>query len=134
MSRGRLLLRVLRYAKPYRPHIAGMLIAIVLTTSLGLINPLIFRQIIDVALPAKDIGMLNVLALAMLVLPITVAGVRIIQRKLNVTIAEGVIYDLRISLYRHLQQMSLRFFTNTKTGELMSRLNNDVIGRAECRQ
>ena len=125
---GRLLLRVLRYAKPYRRHIVGMLIAIVLTTSLGLINPLIFRQIIDVALPAKDIGMLNILALAMLVLPLTVAGVRIVQRQLNVTIAEGVIYDLRISLYRHLQQMSLRFFTNTKTGELMSRLNNDVIG------
>ncbi|MCY3798338.1 MAG: ABC transporter ATP-binding protein [Chloroflexi bacterium] len=125
---GRLLLRVLRYAKPYRLHIVGMLIAIVLTTSLGLINPLIFRQIIDVALPAKDIGMLNVLALAMLVLPIAVSGVRIVQRKLNVTIAEGVIYDLRVSLYRHLQQMSLRFFTNTKTGELMSRLNNDVIG------
>ncbi|MYE27791.1 MAG: ABC transporter ATP-binding protein [Chloroflexi bacterium] len=125
---GRLLLRVLRYAKPYRLNIVGMLIAIVLTTSLGLINPLIFRQIIDVALPAKDIGMLNVLALAMLVLPIAVSCVRIVQRKLNVTIAEGVIYDLRVSLYRHLQQMSLRFFTNTKTGELMSRLNNDVIG------
>ncbi len=125
---GRLLLRVLRYAKPYRLHIVGMLIAIVLTTSLGLINPLIFRQIIDVALPAKDIGMLNALAFAMLALPLTVAVVRIVQRKLNVTIGEGVIYDLRVSLYRHLQQMSLRFFTNTKTGELMSRLNNDVIG------
>ncbi len=123
-----LLLRVLRYARPYRPHIAGMLVAIVLTTSLGLINPLIFRQIIDVALPAKDIGMLNILALSMLALPLTVAAVRIVQRKLNVTIAEGVIYDLRVSLYRHLQRMSLRFFTNTKTGELMSRLNNDVIG------
>ncbi|MCY4063331.1 MAG: ABC transporter transmembrane domain-containing protein [Chloroflexi bacterium] len=125
---GRLLLRVLRYAKPYRLQIVGMLVAIVVTTSLGLINPLIFRQIIDVALPAKDIAMLNALAFAMLVLPLTVAVVRILQRKLNVTIAEGVIYDLRISLYRHLQQMSLRFFTNTKTGELMSRLNNDVIG------
>ena len=125
---GRLLLRVLRYAKPYRPHIAGMSIAIVLTTSLGLINPLIFREIIDVALPAKDIGRLNVLAFAMLALPAAVSVIRIVQRKLNVTIAEGVIYDLRIALYRHLQQMSLRFFTNTKTGELMSRLNNDVIG------
>lgn len=125
---GRLLLRVLRYARPYRLHIVGMLVAIVLTTSLGLINPLIFRQIIDVALPAKDIGMLNALAFAMLVLPLTVAIIRIVQRKLNVTIAEGVIYDLRVSLYRHLQRMSLRFFTNTKTGELMSRLNNDVIG------
>ena len=61
-------------------------------------------------------------------IPIISGGIRIWQRKLNVAIGEGVIYDLRVSLYQHLQQMSLRFFTNTKTGELMSRLNNDVVG------
>ena len=124
----RLLFRVLKYARPYRPQIAGMLITILLTTGLGLVNPLIFRQIIDDALPNKDIGMLNLLALAMVMIPLISGGVRIIQRKYNVAIGEGVIFDLRIALYRHLQQMSLRFFTNTKTGELMSRLNNDVVG------
>ena len=61
-------------------------------------------------------------------IPIVSGGIRIVQRKLNVSIGEGVIYDLRVSLYHHLQRMSLRFFTNTKTGELMSRLNNDVVG------
>ena len=61
-------------------------------------------------------------------IPVLSGGIRIIQRKLNVSIGEGVIYDLRVALYHHLQQMSLRFFTNTRTGELMSRLNNDVVG------
>ena len=124
----RLLLRVLAYAKPYRRQIAGMLATIILTTGLGLLSPLIFREIIDQALPQKDIAKLNLLALGLVVIPIISGGIRIWQRKLNVAIGEGVIYDLRVSLYHHLQQMSLRFFTNTKTGELMSRLNNDVVG------
>ncbi|MBN2303220.1 MAG: ABC transporter ATP-binding protein, partial [Anaerolineae bacterium] len=61
-------------------------------------------------------------------IPIIVGGVRVLQRALNAAIGEGVIYDLRVALYGHLQRMSLRFFTHTKTGELISRLNNDVIG------
>jgi len=123
-----LLLRVLRYADPYRKQIAGMLVTILITTFLGLLNPLIFREIIDSALANKDISQLNMLALGLVLIPIVSGGVRIIQRKLNSAIGEGVIYDLRVSLYHHLQRMSLRFFTNTKTGELMSRLNNDVVG------
>jgi len=124
----RLLFRVLKYAKPYWLHIAGMLITITAGALLGLISPLIFREIIDVALPEKDILKLNALALGLVAIPLIRSGIRIVQRKLNVTIGEGVIYDLRVALYRHLQQMSLRFFTNTRTGELMSRLNNDVVG------
>ena len=124
----RLLLRVLAYARPYRLQIAGMLAAILLTTGLGLLSPLIFREIIDSALPEKDIGKLNLLVLCLLAIPLVSGGIRVIQRKLNVAVGEGVIYDLRVSLYHHLQKMSLRFFTNTKSGELMSRLNNDVVG------
>lgn len=124
----RLLLRVLHYARPYRRQIVGMLATILLTTGLGLINPLIFRQIIDVALPERDIGRLNLLAFGMVLIPLISGVLNIVQSKLNVAIGEGVIYDLRVALYHHLQQMSLRFFTNTKTGELMSRLNNDVVG------
>ena len=124
----RLLLRVLAYAGPYRGQIAGMLATILLTTGLGLLNPLIFREIIDGALAEKDIERLHILALGLVAIPVISGGVRIVQRKLNVSIGEGVIYDLRVALYHHLQQMSLRFFTNTKTGELMSRLNNDVVG------
>ncbi len=124
----RLLLRVLAYAQPYRLHILGMLGTILLTTFLGLLNPLIFREIIDSALANKDLDHLHLLALGLVMIPLISGGIRIIQRKLNVSIGEGVIYDLRVSLYHHLQQMSLRFFTNTRTGELMSRLNNDVVG------
>ena len=127
VSRG-LLLRVLAYARPYHLQIAGMLVTILLTTFLGLLNPLIFREIIDTALANKDMAQLNLLALGLVLIPIASGGIRIIQRKLNAAIGEGVIYDLRAALYHHLQQMSLRFFTNTKTGELMSRLNNDVVG------
>ncbi len=54
--------------------------------------------------------------------------INVIQRRLNATVGEGVIYDLRSALFARLQRMSLRFFTNTKVGELMSRLNNDVVG------
>ncbi|MCY4147537.1 MAG: ABC transporter ATP-binding protein [Chloroflexi bacterium] len=123
-----LLLRVLAYAGPYRRQIASMLATILLTTGLGLLNPLIFREIIDGALAEKDINRLHILALGLVVIPVVSGGVRIVQRRLNVSIGEGVIYDLRVALYHHLQQMSLHFFTNTKTGELMSRLNNDVVG------
>lgn len=123
-----LLLRVMAYARPYRLQIAGMLGTILLTTFLGLLNPLIFREIIDNALANKDLAALNLLVLGLVSISLLSGGIRIIQRKLNVSIGEGVIYDLRVSLYHHLQQMSLRFFTNTKTGELMSRLNNDVVG------
>ena len=109
-----LLLRVLAYARPYRLHIIGMLGTILITTFLGLLNPLIFREIIDGALVKKDLSRLHILALAMVMIPIVSGGVRIVQRKLNVSIGEGVIYDLRVALYHHLQQMSLRFFTNTR--------------------
>src|SRR6185436_15744161 len=61
-------------------------------------------------------------------IPLLEGGINVIQRRLNSAVGEGVIYDLRSTLFARLQRMSLRFFTNTKTGELMSRLNNDVVG------
>jgi ATP-binding cassette subfamily B protein len=70
----------------------------------------------------------NWLALGMIAIPILNGAVGVWQRQLNAQIGEGVIYDLRRALYAHLQRMSLRFFTKTRTGELMSRLNNDVVG------
>ncbi len=123
-----LILRVLNYARPYRNQIIGMLITILITTGLGLLTPLIFRDLIDNALQNNDAQRLNILALGLIAIPVLSGGIRIFQRKLNASIGEGVIYDLRVSLYHHLQKMSLRFFTNTKVGELMSRLNNDVVG------
>ncbi len=123
-----LLLRVLSYARGYWRHIAGMLVTITLTTGLSLLTPLIFRNMIDVVIPAKDTDRLVLLGAALLGIPALNGGINVIQRRLNATVGEGVIYDLRSSLFARLQRMSLRFFTNTKTGELMSRLNNDVVG------
>ncbi|MFW5709315.1 MAG: ABC transporter ATP-binding protein [Chloroflexota bacterium] len=122
-----LIKRVFNYAKPYRLHIYTLLILILLTTGLGLITPLIFRDLIDYTLPNDDAQRLNILALGLVLIPVITGLLRVIQRRLNSIIGEGVIYDLRVSLYDHLQKMSLRFFTNTRTGELMSRLNNDVV-------
>jgi ATP-binding cassette subfamily B protein len=124
----RLMRRVLGYSYPYRWQIAAMLALILVNTALTLLTPLILRSLIDSALPDKDLNQLVMLALGLLLIPAIGGGLNVFQRRLNAWIGEGVIYDLRVALYAHLQRMSLRFFTNTKTGELMSRLNNDVVG------
>jgi len=123
-----LLLRVLAYARPYWWHIAGMLVTILIGTGLSLVGPLIFRHLIDVVLPSKDINQLIRFSFLLLLIPLIDGGIGVIQRRLNSTVGEGVIYDLRSGLFTRLHRMSLRFFTNTKVGELMSRLNNDVVG------
>ncbi len=123
-----LLKRVLGYAEPYRWKLAGMLLIILITTGLALLTPLLMRDLIDNALPNKDISRLVTVTLGLLFIPFLSAGINILQRQLNSAVGEGVTYDLRVALFSHLQEMSLRFFTNTKSGELMSRLNNDVTG------
>ncbi|MCL4247873.1 MAG: ABC transporter ATP-binding protein/permease [Anaerolineae bacterium] len=119
--------RVLGYARPYRGYLALTLVLILIQSGLGLLTPLIFRDLIDHTLPAQDMQRLNLLAFGLVLIPILNSVLGIVIRRLNSGIGEGVIYDLRRGLYAHLQRMSLRFFTNTKTGELMSRLNNDVV-------
>jgi ATP-binding cassette subfamily B protein len=123
-----LLKRVLAYSRPYRWHIASMLVMILLGTGLTLLTPLILRILIDQTIPSGDARQLILLALALLFIPALGGLVGVVQRWLNARIGEGVIYDLRVALYARLQRMSLRFFTHTKAGELMSRLNNDVVG------
>ena len=123
-----LLKRVLHYAKPYRGLMITMLLLILAQTGLMLLTPLILRDLIDKTIPAGDIHRLILLALALLLIPALNGAINVTQRRLNSRVGEGVIYDLRIALYSSLQRMSLRFFTNTKIGELMSRLNNDVVG------
>ena len=123
-----LMKRVLSYARPYRWHIAGMLATILFTTGLHLLTPIILRDLIDRTIPSGDVRRLVFLALCLLFIPAAGGVLTVIQRRLNAYVGEGVIYDLRVALFAHLQRMSLRFFTNTKVGELMSRLNNDVVG------
>lgn len=124
----RLLRRVLGYAQPYRWQIAAMFGIILLFTGLNLLNPLILRDLIDRTIPSGNVKRLILLALALLLIPVINGIIGVFQRRLNAVVGEGVIYDLRVALFTRLQRMSLHFFTNTKVGELMSRLNNDVIG------
>ena len=123
-----LLLRVWNFARPYWLAVSGLLVTILLITGISLISPLLYRNLIDYAIPSGDITRLNWLALGMIGIPLLNGVIGVWQRRLNSTIGEGVIFDLRSALYAHMQRMSLRFFTQTRTGELMSRLNNDVIG------
>lgn len=123
-----LLKRVFQYAKPYMRTLLGMLALILISTALSLLSPIVVRQLIDKTIPAGDLKGLIWLALALFMIPVMNSAFNVIQRRMSAAVGEGVIYDLRMTLYSGLQRMSLRFFTNTKVGELMSRLNNDVVG------
>ncbi len=124
----RLLRRVWGFARPYLGRTLALILTIFISTALGLVTPLLFRDLIDHALPERDFQRLNWLALGMITVPLLDGLVGVWQRQLSAYVGEGIIFDLRRALYQHLQRMSLRFFTQTRTGELMSRLNNDVIG------
>jgi ATP-binding cassette subfamily B protein len=123
-----LIQRVLTYAKPYRWQILGSLLTILIYTGIGLLSPLILKNLIDYAIPEADINRLILSAVGLLILPILKGIFQVITRRLVSQVGEGVIFDLRVGLYQHLQRMSLRFFTHTQLGELISRLNNDVVG------
>ncbi|KAA3664520.1 MAG: ABC transporter ATP-binding protein [Chloroflexi bacterium] len=120
--------RVWQFAEPYQTRVILLLVTILLITGLTLVAPLLVRDLIDNAIPNEDVPRLTLLAIGMVMIPLVNGAIGVVQRRINSQIGEGVIYDLRRALYIHLQRMSLRFFTETRTGELMSRLNNDVIG------
>jgi len=123
-----LLVRVLRYSIPYIGMIVVILVMILISTGLSLITPLLLRDLIDNTIPNGNLQRLLSTSLFLLSIPIIQGVVIVVQRWFNARVGEGVIYDLRVALYAHLQRMSLHFFTNTRVGELMSRLNNDVVG------
>ena len=124
----RLLGRVLGYARPYTWMVALVLATIVAISLLELLPPLILRRLIDVVLPAKDLRSLNLLALALLAIPVLSGLMDVVQRYFSARVGEGIIFDLRQQMYDHLTRMALRFFTHTKSGEIVSRFNNDVVG------
>jgi ATP-binding cassette subfamily B protein len=123
-----LLKRVAGYARPYAWKAVLLILLITLTSALSLISPLLFRDLLDNALPNRDATRLNWLALGLFGLPALISLIEVAQGYVSSTVGEGIICDLRQQLYAHMQRMSMRFFTHTKTGEMMSRLNNDVNG------
>jgi ATP-binding cassette subfamily B protein len=124
----KLLSRILAYAKPYWGNIAIVLIAIIVISLIELIPPLLYRAFIDIVIPNKDFRQLTILALAMIGIPIISGLIGIVERYFSAKAGEGIIYDLRQEMYDHLQRMSLRFFTHTRSGEIVSRFNSDVVG------
>lgn len=120
--------RVWRFAKPYRPQVGGFLTTVVLQAVLGLIPALLFGRIIDDAIPNQDRRLLGIFAGAIVGAALLSGIVGLYERYWSSRIGEGVIYDLRVALFDHVQKLPLAFFTRTQTGTLTNRLNNDVIG------
>ncbi|HEX7949500.1 MAG TPA: ABC transporter ATP-binding protein [Candidatus Limnocylindrales bacterium] len=126
--RGHTVRRILVFFRPYRNQIAVVLVAIISTSLLGLINPILLKLLIDDAIPRLDFSRLNLYVGLMILIPIVSGLIGVGQSYLNNLVGQRVMQDLRMALYAHLQQMPLRFFTETKTGEIQSRLANDVGG------
>src|SRR2546427_1732048 len=124
----RTLRRVALSFSPYKFQVVLVLIAIILTTVLGLINPLLIRYVFDDAIGKGNFNLLIILVIIMIVTPVVTGIIGVGQTYLNNVIGQRVMRDFRNKLYRHLQSMSLRFFTSTRTGEIQSRLSNDVGG------
>jgi ATP-binding cassette, subfamily B, bacterial len=120
--------RVWRFARPYRWMLFGYLGIIVVTALIQLVPPLLFRSIIDSAIPDGDHAYLNLLAGLAVLAAFAGATLAVADRYVSSRIGEGVIYDLRVALFAHVQRMPVAFFTRTQTGALTNRLNTDVIG------
>ena len=120
--------RVVTFFRPYWQQIALVLVAILITSGLGLINPYLLKLIIDTAIPQRDMMLLNLFVGLMIVVPIISGLIGVGQSYLSNVVGQRVMRDLRNALYAHLQRMPLRFFTMTRTGEIQSRLANDVGG------
>ena len=120
--------RVLGFATPYRRMIGAFVVAILIGALLSQVPALLFREIIDVAIVNSDRGAVNLLAGLILGAAFAEALVAFGERWWSARIGEGLIFDLRVALYDHVQRMGVSFFTSVQTGALISRLNNDVIG------
>ncbi len=120
--------RAWQFARPYRLLIAGFLAVIIASALLSLGPPLLFREILDRAIPDHDGGLLNALALLIVGAALADAGLALADRYLSSRIGEGLIHDLRVALFDHVQGMPMSFFTRSDTGALTSRLSNDVLG------
>jgi ATP-binding cassette subfamily B protein len=135
--------RVWRFARPYRWMLLLFLGTIVITALVEVAPPLLFRRLIDLlvtnkdaidakAFPGDSLRTIDVLALAALGLALADAVLGVAQRWWSARIGEGVIFDLRVALFDHVERMPIAFFTRTQTGSLISRLNNDVIGAQQA--
>ena len=127
-----MLRRTIRLFRPYRFHVVSVAVLILVTASIGVINPLLIRTVFDSGLfPSSggpDLQLLWILAAVMTSIAIANGIMGVIQTYMTNHVGQSVMRDLRDSVYAHLQGMSLGFFTSTRTGEIQSRISNDVGG------
>jgi ATP-binding cassette subfamily B protein len=120
--------RILRLFLPYRRRLTSVLALIVFSSGLGMVSPFLLRATLDQGIFKHKTTLLTELVLAMIAIAIATAVLSVWQTYLSNSIGQRVMHDLRAAVYRHLQRMSLAFFTRTRTGEVQSRIANDIGG------
>ncbi|MGW5746286.1 ABC transporter ATP-binding protein [Amycolatopsis sp. NPDC003861] len=127
LTRGTLK-RVARFARPHWRRLLAFLVLTVVSAVLAVSTPVLAGKVVDAIVGGHDVAVVVWLAVVIAVLAIADAGFGLIERWQSARIGEGIIYDLRRAVFEHVQRMPIAFFTRTRTGALVSRLNNDVIG------
>ena len=124
--------RIARYALPYKKSLILFLITVVIDALLVVSTPLLLRKLIDEGVVPGNSSLVTRLALIVGVIALGDAVISMIGRWFSARIGEGLIYDLRTQVFRHIQKQSIAFFTRTQTGALISRINSDVIGAQQA--
>jgi ATP-binding cassette, subfamily B, bacterial len=120
--------RIAGLFRPYRWQLLFVAFLVAASALASLVNPFLIREIIDVALPKGRTGLLGLLALGMVVVAVANSSFSVSQTYVSTVVGQRVMHDLRTAVYSHLQRMSLAFFTKTRTGEVQSRIANDIGG------
>jgi len=120
--------RIVSLFAPYRRRLGAVSVLIVFSAALGAISPFLLREVLDVAIPDENVGLLTALVAGMVAIPIVTGTLGVWQTLLSNQVGQAVMHDLRTQVYRHLQRLSLAFFTRTRTGEVQSRIANDIGG------
>ncbi len=127
--------RIVRLFRPYRLRLSGVLGLILFSSAVGAIPAFLVQRVFDDALPSPDhpvdLPLLNILVGAMVGIAIFTGVLGVVQTLLSNQVGQRVMHDLRTAVYKHLQRLSLAFFTRTRTGEVQSRLANDIGGVQE---
>jgi ATP-binding cassette subfamily B protein len=120
--------RIARLFKPYRARLGSVLALIGLSAGLSMVSPFLLRAVLDDAIPERDTALLTWLVAGMIAISIATGALGVAQTWLSNLVGQRVMHDLRAAVYRHLQRLSLAFFTRTRTGEVQSRIANDIGG------
>jgi ATP-binding cassette subfamily B protein len=120
--------RIVRLFRPYRARLSVVCTLIFFSAALGAVTPFLLREVLDVAIPEENVGLLTALVAGMVAIPVVTGVLGVWQTLLSNQVGQRVMHDLRTQVYRHLQRLSLAFFTRTRTGEVQSRIANDIGG------